>query len=64
MHNYDDVQAHPAKIDDDQRLKLNGYVWRKPMRDPDLDYGLDYMTDRPVRRNSYAEQYLGMDWED
>lgn len=48
---------------DDARLLADGYVWRRPVRDPDLDDGLEYMTDK-VFINAYARDYHGMEWED
>lgn len=53
----------PLRIADDERLTLQGQVWRRPVKDPDLDDGLDYMTDK-VWINAYARDYHGMEWED
>ena len=54
----------PLTLTEDMRLALFGILHRMPARDPDLDDGLEYMNDRPMSRNQYAENYLGEEWKD
>jgi hypothetical protein len=59
-NSYTDV---PLRIADDERLMLHGQVWRRPIKDPDLDDGLEYMTDFN-NVNQYAQNNLGEEWMD
>ena len=54
----------PPALTEDMRLALFGILQRMPARNPDLDDGLEYMTDRPMNRNQYAQEYLGEEWKD